>query len=260
MDISILLQIVTTTIAIIVTYYAAIKGAERGARRTYELSEEATLARERREQIEQQKRQEEQLHAVRLLLALEIRQNLLELQWLWENIVGMLGEERELFYEQIESENDVERYAWLEDRQRFISLYMPDWSHRCWYNQQGSYLVSIALEQMEIRKINHHHSQLERLMKIKNMLTERALKREKDLVGDGSEALAASSSFSRDGLRLWKEFVKVSNEILEMGNPLSNALKKAGVGDTTEDIIHSEIATTTPQANIDGKTPLRLND
>lgn len=225
MDVNILLQIVITTIAIIVTYYAAIKGAERGAR----LNELATIDREEREWREEQKRLEQQVKAIRLLLALEIRQNLIDLNWLVMEMTKFLGEEIESYYSPSMVDNNPEAREWLEARQRFISLQLPDWAHRCWYYQQSSYLVTVAVGQEEIRKISRHHSQLERLTKIKNMLTERAAKTDRNVSAERA-ASTTSSSFEEDAPQLWKEFVSVyTHTLAELGNPLGKDLEKAGV-------------------------------
>lgn len=223
MDIGVVSQIVITTIAVIVTYYAAIRGAERGAR----LSELATIDREVRERSEEQKRQKQQVKAIRLLIALEIRQNLIDLDWLLKFMVDSLGEEVGSYYQRGAGDYNPERYRWLEARQRFVSLYIPDWAHKCWDGQQSSYLVPVALGQLELRQVSRHHSQLDRLTKIKNMLAERAAR--SDPNSGGGENSAVSSPFEKDAPHLWNEFVAVSADILRLGNPLSGDLQESGV-------------------------------
>ncbi|HYP27848.1 MAG TPA: hypothetical protein VE262_14120, partial [Blastocatellia bacterium] len=130
-----------------ITFYAALKGADRGAQKAYELNELAAQDRERREQAKQRKQIQEQISSLRLLLSLEIRQNLKGLEWLRNNLVEMLGDEKEQYYKRrgIPIESD-EAYQWFELRQRFISSYMPDWSHRFWYGQQSSHMLPVALQ------------------------------------------------------------------------------------------------------------------
>ena len=247
-----LLQIIIAPVAVIVTYYAALHGAERNAR----LIEQAMIGNEVLERAEEKKREERQIKAIRLLLALEMRQNIIYLKWLCDEMTKLLGEERESYYQR-GAYRDPERYSWLEGRQRFIALYMPDWLHGCWYGQQSSYLVSVALWQLEIRKISHHHSQLDRLTKIKNMLTERALNRYGDF-GGNEASQGASSSFEEDAPLLWKEFVTVSAETLQMGNPLVSALEEAGVEAHLATAVNSQMTASNPPGQIEAGTALSL--
>lgn len=226
MDITVLIQIGITTGAVIVTYYAAIRGAERGSR----LNELAMIDREVRERVEEQKRQKHQIKAMRLLLALEIRQNLIDLDWLLKSMADFLGEERELYYLPGRAEQGSETQEWLEARQRFMALYIPDWAHRCWYGQQSSYLVTVALKQLEIRQLSRHHMLLDRLTKITNTLTEKLTKSNWKPNGERI-APTAFPPLEDDALRLWNEFVSVVADTLKLGNPFTEDLKEAGVKD-----------------------------
>src|ERR1044072_9597482 len=131
-----LLQALAAFLVIPFTVYAAIKAAQRGARSGYELSERSTLQRELRAHEENRKQRDEQIKSVRLLLGLEIRQNLIDLKWLRDSFIDVIGEEAgpESTLESARAEEKASGYNWLEDRQRFISTYMPEWGHRFWYS------------------------------------------------------------------------------------------------------------------------------
>lgn len=222
------LQVLVACVALPITAYIAVKSAREGARQAYELGEVSAREREAREKAKQLEQQQEQIKSLRLLLGLEIQRNFDDLEWLRTNLRSILGEEDARYYHPDESDTeDADRFSWLEARQRFIALYMPDWSHRVWYNQQSSYLLPIAFDLKEVRDINYIHSQFDRLAKIKNMLTERA----HNLVASSSQAVAGnlnevrlmSGSFKEDAPRLWHEFNDTVEELLALGNPLKVA-------------------------------------
>src|SRR3712207_6375775 len=71
-----------------ITFYAALKGADRGAQKAFELNERAARDREAREEMNQRQQLEQQVKSLRLLIALEIRQNLTDLTWLRDNLVA----------------------------------------------------------------------------------------------------------------------------------------------------------------------------
>src|SRR5215213_1718498 len=143
------LQVLVALIALPITGYIAFRSAREGARQAYELGEVAARTRENRNEEKQLAKQHEQIKSLRLLLGLEIQRNLDYLRWLRNNLESILGEENTLYYH-LEEPNikDTEIFSWLEARYRFITLYMPDWSHRVWHNQQSSYLLPTALNSL----------------------------------------------------------------------------------------------------------------
>lgn len=219
------LQVLVACIALFITARIAIKSAREGARQAYELGEIAARARETREKASQIEQQQEQIKSIRLLLGLEIQRNLDDLKWLRGNLEGILGEEHARYYHPGESIVDnADKFSWLGARQRFITLYMPDWSHSVWHNQQSSYLLPTALNLKEVRDTNYIHAQFDRLTKIKNMLADRT----HDFVASSSHArtdnlderLLPSISLQEDTPRLWHEFNNTVSDLLALDNPL----------------------------------------
>ncbi|HKQ04119.1 MAG TPA: hypothetical protein VJ464_03225 [Blastocatellia bacterium] len=234
-----LLQLIAAFASIPFTVIGAIWGAERGARRAYELSERSALERDARAKAEQGKQQDEQIKSVRLLLGLEIRQNFIDLSWFRDNLKDTLGEEISAYYGQAiaDAERKLDKYKWFEKRQHFTAVYLPDWSHRFWYGQQSSYFLPLALSQMEIRQINFFHSQLDRLTRIKDVLTEKARRHDRKYSHFSSDDMAevlASSSFENAAPYLWQEFIAIIDQILSLGNPLAAVTEEADVGDTAQ--------------------------
>lgn len=226
------IQGIAAVAVIPITFYAALKGADRGAKKGYELGEMAARNRETREQAHHLEQLEQQFKSLRLLLSLEIRQNLIDLMWLRDSLIEILGEEDASYHKHKEgSIEDATRYKWFEARQRFIASYMPEWSHRIWYSQQSSHLLPLALREEEIRKINFIHLQLDRLTKIKDMLTERAQRDKTRPNSSFTNDLTGSTvpvSFMEDAPRLWEEFITVLGQILDLQNPLTETAQEAG--------------------------------
>lgn len=222
------LQVLVAFIALPITAYIAIKSAREGARQAYELGEASARDREAREKARQIEQQQEQIKSIRLLLGLEIQRNLDDLKWLRDNLEGILGGEDARYYRPGSNVDDADKFSWLEARQRFITLYMPDWSHRVWHNQQSSYLLPTALDPKEVRDTNYIHAQFDRLTKIKNMLTERthnpAAPSSHAHADNPGEKQLLSASFKEDAPRLWHEFNNTVSDLLALDNPLKIAI------------------------------------
>jgi len=219
------LQAIAAFIAMPVTVYGAILGARRGAHIAYKLSEESALLREERAQGEKQKAFMDQKQSVRLLLKLEIERNLDDLKWLYDNLISILGEGNERYYRAEDASiEESEKYAWIEARQHFISLYMPEWSHRFWYSQHSSHLLPLVLDQTEIRQIQFIHSQLDRLTKIKDMLAQRAQQDDrgpsKPASTDVGEAPMLPAIFKKDAPLLWEDFITTLHQLIDLDLPL----------------------------------------
>jgi hypothetical protein len=211
---------VVQALAAVIIIFVTKRAARAGAERAYELGQRQALAQEERALEKQQKELEKQAGSVRLLLGLEIGQNLKDLSWLRDNLVEILGEDDERRY-QGGSALDEEDYRWLDARRRFISSHLPDWGHRFWHGQQSSYLLPVALDELEIRKVNYLHSELERLTKIKDMWNERAQQHEES-------AFLPPEALREDAPRLWAEFTDILNRLLETGSPLADTAEESG--------------------------------
>lgn len=242
------LQVVVACIALPITAIIAIKSAREGARQAYELGESSARDREAREIIKQIQQQQEQTKSLRLLLGLEIQRNLEDLKWLDSNLKDMLGEENIRYYSTEDPTiNDDDKFFWLEARRRFIALYMPDWSHRVWHNQQSSYLLPTALNLTEVRDTNYIHSQFDRLTKIRDMLAERTHK----LIAPSSyrqidnleERPLFSASFKEDAPGLWSEFNNTITELLALNNPLENTVDEEAITASSRSLVSDNLPT-----------------
>jgi hypothetical protein len=216
------IQAVAAVVIVIVTWRAARAGAERA----YQLGEQAARRREDWEQKQEEARRDEQKKSLRLLLALEIRKNLKDLEWLRTNLARAHGAEDARYYDGASVEESAGRDNWLAARLRFVALYMPGWSHRAWDGQQSSPLLTHALEPTEILAVSYIHSQLDRLSQIKEMFAERL--RDHDATPGVAEP-AAPSPFGEDASYLWSDFVNVIQDVVKLDKPLADALKDAGV-------------------------------
>jgi len=223
------LQFLVAFIGLPIAAYIAVRSAREGARQAYELGEASARDREAREKAKQIEQQQEQIKSIRLLLGLEIQRNLDDLKWLRSNLEDILGEEVAPYYHPEESNaDDADKFSWLEARQRFIALYMPDWGHRVWHNQQSSHLLPTALDLQEVRDANYIHAQFDRLTKIKNMLTERThnptAPSSHAHADNRGEKQLLSASFKEDAPRLWHEFNNTVSDLLALDNPLKIAI------------------------------------
>lgn len=196
------LQAIAAFAAIPATLFAA----GWGARLAYKLSEKSARDRELRAAAEEAAALRKHADSMRLLLSLEVRRNLDDLNWLQQNLLDVLGPEDELHWAAVS--DDVERLAWFEARQRFISLYMPEWSHSFWHGQQSSHLLPEALGPEEIRQLNFFHSQLDRLTRLKEMLAERAQHRT-----DG--AASGRGGFREEAPVIWKDFTETMRDLID---------------------------------------------
>ncbi len=218
-----IVQGVAAMLVIPITFYAALKGADRGAQKAYELNERAAQDRDRREQVKQQLELGKQTKSLRLLLGLEVRQNLNDLEWLRHNLLTILGDEKDQYYNRkgMPVEN-AEAYAWFEARQRFISSYMPDWGHRFWHGQQAAHLLPVALQ--EWRSVKSVSFTLNSTVSPSSEICSRR--------GHSSAMRGAGRrcplSFKEDAPRLWDEFISTVNQILDLGSTLADNLQAFG--------------------------------
>jgi hypothetical protein len=207
------LQVVAAFLAVPATVYGAVVGAKRGARLAYELSEKSALDREARAAAEEEAALKRRMNSMRLLLSLEVQRNLDDLGWLRKELVDVLGKEDGRYWES--GVGEAERLAWFEARQRFVSLYMPDWSHSFWHGQQSSHLLPEALGPEEIRQLNFFHSQLDRLTKLKDMLAERT-QRDADAARPAAGGdVPRSCKFGEEAPILWKDFTETMSDLLD---------------------------------------------
>jgi hypothetical protein len=203
--------------AIPIAVLAANRGAERGARRAFELSEEKEAM-----------KLGEQILLVRFLLGLELQSNFDDLKRFYNNLLispqddessnapqGILGEHIEA--------------AARRGAPCSIVLYMPDLSYRFWHNQQLSPLLPLALDKTELHKVSNFYSSFDRLLKIKNMIAAHVGDQSEARIRPSGEQTVGQSTLtisSRELTDLSIEFDSIIQDIIEMDNPLKDALEE----------------------------------
>jgi hypothetical protein len=206
-----LAQAFAAVAAIPIAVLAANRGAERGARRAFELSEKQERA-----------RLDDQVKLLRFLVNLEIQRNLDELERFYNNFPIALDDEEG-------HGATVETPDLLDLRQRFIALHLPDLSYRFWHSQQLSSLLPVALTQSEISEVNLAYTKFDRLTKIRAMFAERAGPHGQpssqgagERVGEGAGLLLSSKELKD----LSSEFDETLRDTLERGNPFANVVEE----------------------------------
>lgn len=208
--------------AIPIAVLAANRGAERGARRAFELSEE-----------KEGKKLREQILLLRFLLGLELQSNLNDLKRFYNNLPISLPDEESYDAPEGMPDAHIEAPGRGDARQRSIVLYMPDFSYRFWHSQQLSSLLPMALDKTELRKVSVIYSSLDRLLKVKNIMANHAVWRSEAPLHAADKVVVEPSlvTISPKELRdLSVESDSIIQEVIQMDNPLKDAIDERGVG------------------------------
>lgn len=227
--ISIIVQVVGYTITVAGAIYGSIKGAREGAIEAYNRNKEADREREQK-----------QIRSVRLLLGLEVKQNLNDLAFLLRGLrVGYAEGDNKY---KLDAEQGKLKSELSDERQRFIAAHYPKWGHHFWQGQQATYMLPIALETDEIVGLNFFHSQFDALNKIVERLSEGGKQADAPHDGSASEP-SLSVPYVRDDSVPWAEFLGTTEEIFKIGDKLiarlqgtqaeSNEIALAGSGEGT---------------------------
>lgn len=216
------IQALAAVAAIPVAFIAAYWSAGRNARRAFELSEKREKG-----------RRDEQIALSRLLLGLEVQNNLGELSRFRINFPTHAGDENDPEESEEAHPAGMETSSRLGSQQRFIALYLPDLSYRFWHSQQLSSLLPVAFKPAEISQINLIYSGFDRLLKIRTMFGDTAGQRDRAaLPRPGEEAFeGARLALSPSELKaLLSEFDTILRDVLETGNPIKGETEEKSGG------------------------------
>lgn len=150
-------------------------------------------------------REQKQVKSVRLLINLEIDQNLSLLRDFWDTLNIESYEYKD--YEEIWKRH----YAKM-----LINMPLSKWRNINWKNHNS--LLPITFNEREINEISNFYNNLENISSIRSSLSYLKSVTDEDWRGLGRKKLPHSS----DAKKHWDEFEKIALETLEKGNPLIN--------------------------------------
>lgn len=213
--IGILVQVVGYAVTVAGAIYGSIKGAREGAIEAYNRNKEA-----------EREREQKQIRSVRLLLGLEVKQNLDDLAFLLNGLKVKRGEGDDRYVFKGDTNQEKQKSELFIERQRFIAAHYPKWGHHFWQGQQATYMLPIALETDEIVELNFFHSQFDALSKIAESLSEG--RQQANVPRDSSSGEPSwLTPYPRDESTLWAEFLGTAGEIFKVGDRLIARLQRA---------------------------------
>lgn len=245
--IGILVQVVGYAVTVAGAIYGSIKGAREGAIEAYNRNKEA-----------EHEREQKQIRSVRLLLGLEIKQNLDDLAFLLNGLKVKRGEGDDRYVFKGDADQEKQKSELFIERQRFIAAHYPKWGHHFWQGQQTTYMLPIALETDEIVELNFFHSQFDALSRIVESLSEEG-RRQANVPHDSSSGEPSwLTPYPRDESVLWAEFLGTAGEIFKVGDRLIARLQRAQAESNESSRAGLTVGTAIPQV---GESPAsRLPD
>ncbi len=163
--------------------------------------------------------------SVRTVLRTEIEENLRLLYLFWNGVNNVPAELKNL-------DPDARLDARVMAR-RVIRVPLPSWSHSAWESQLSS--VASALTERQIRRVQVHHSRLERISAIRDALRAFATEHAEDqrsAQGETARALRGLSmfmltEFDQTARELWPQCDQIVRQVFDTGNPLGVEAQKA---------------------------------
>lgn len=244
--IGLIVQVVGYAVTVAGAIYGSIKGAKEGAIEAYNRNKEA-----------EREREQKQIRSVRLLLGLEVKQNLDDLAFLLEGLKVQRVEGDDRYVSEVESGQYKQKSELFVERQSFIAAHYPKWGHHFWQGQQATYMLPIALERKEIEELNFFHSQFDALSRIVETLSERGRQEDVLQAGSSSESLLPAP-YLRDASVLWTKFLGTTEQIFKVGDKLIERLHGTQAASGEGPLAQLPVGATIPQ--VKGVPASRLSD
>lgn len=142
---------------------------------------------------------------VRILIYLELEQNIELLKEYWNNLLG---------------ENPKDFIPEYDFYGSLILIPLPLWSHKMWEDQIP--FIKLSFNENEIKKIHHLHSKLEKINLIQSKFIISLSESEKNLLLNQTTEYTLYESRLKQKVRVyWNEFEKSITEVLKNGNPIN---------------------------------------
>jgi hypothetical protein len=163
--------------------------------------------------LRQRSSEKQQAQATRILLSLEIENNLQLLRSFWER-VGKAGAEAK----------DRRTASWR-TANTIADLPLPNWSHRAWESQLGVLPQALGSNTL-LREVHAHHAQLDAIAAIRDKIavlrqTQQAdWHARQDSTGAVKSMAGLDRSFDENAPSLCAECERIVKETLNIGNPI----------------------------------------
>ena len=205
-------QIIIGVIAVAGSIGGAILGAREGARASLEAT-----------QAHSQETEKRQRASVRLLLRVEIDQNLANLGDLRAKLIAAGTPQSDDAGDDAGDEEEKPKFSWGSYARAFVRGVMPAWTRQVWESMTA--LLSPALDAKEIERVNHFYGQLETINGIRDQLTvmlDEKPHTEHHIIRSDPRTVRPTT-FYNHGPGLAAEDDRIIADLLDRGNPIAEA-------------------------------------